>query len=106
MAQEATVGLMMWDGKSVGTLLNLFRLLNLNKKAVIYTVQEKRFREFRRPIEWKNFLESQDVGLQRKVEQRTRAEPKQEDTQTPVSMAASPFILSDREAVKPRSFDV
>ena len=106
MAQEATVGLMMWDGKSVGTLLNLFRLLNLNKKAVIYTVQEKRFREFRRLIEWKKFLESQDVGLQRKIEQRTRAEPKQEDTQTPVSMAASPLILSDREAVKPRSFDV
>ncbi len=85
MAQEATVGLMMWDGRSVGTLLNLFRLLNLQKKAVIYTVSEKKFREFRRPIEWKNFLESQDAGLRRKIEQRTRVEATQDDTQPPMS---------------------
>lgn len=85
MAQEATVGLMMWDGKSIGTLLNLFRLLNLNKKAVVYAVREKSFREFRRPIEWKNFLESQEAGLQRKVEQRTRLEPIREGMQPPMS---------------------
>lgn len=86
MAQEATVGLMMWDGKSVGTLLNLFRLLNLNKKAVIYTVQEKMFREFRRPIEWKNFLETQDSGLQRKIEQRTRLESVHGEAQSLMSL--------------------
>ncbi len=77
MAQEATVGLMMWDGKSVGTLLNVFRLLSLKKKSVIYTVPEKRFLEFRSGVEWENFLASRDIGLRHKIEQRTKLETTQ-----------------------------
>ena len=77
MAQEATVGLMMWDGRSVGTLLNVFRLLSLQKKAVIYTVPEKRFLEFRSGVEWENFIASRDVGLRHKVEQRAKLETAQ-----------------------------
>lgn len=74
MAQEATVGLMMWDGKSIGTLLNVFRLLSLKKKAVIYTAPEKKFREFRNSAEWRNFIENYDMGLRREVEKRTKLE--------------------------------
>lgn len=70
MAQEATVGLMMWDGKSAGTLLNVFRLLSLRKKVVIYTVPEKRFREFKSEAEWESFIASYDIGLRREVERR------------------------------------
>ena len=84
MAQEATVGLMMWDGKSVGTLLNVFRLLSLQKKAMIYIVSEKRFLEFRSGVEWENFIASRDVGLRHKVEQRAKLEtaPKNQPFQT------------------------
>ncbi|MCH8035760.1 MAG: hypothetical protein IIC53_01390 [Proteobacteria bacterium] len=84
MAQEATVGLMIWDGRSVGTLLNVFRLLSLQKKAVIYTVPEKLFLEFRSGVEWDNFLASRDVGLRHKVEQRAKLEtvPKNQPFQT------------------------
>ena len=84
MAQEATVGLMIWDGSSVGTLLNVFRLLSLKKKAVIYTVPEKLFLEFRSGVEWDNFLASRDVGLRHKVEQRAKLEtvPKNQPFQT------------------------
>ena len=78
MAQEATVGLMMWDGKSVGTLLNVFRLLKLSKKVVIYTVKEKRFIEFKSDVEWENFLANRDIGLREKVEQRIKLETTQE----------------------------
>ena len=85
MAQEATIGLMMWDGKSVGTLLNLFRLLSLKKKAVIYTVPEKQFLEFRSRVEWENFLESRDVGLRCKIEQRTKLETTRESRQSQTS---------------------
>lgn len=74
MAQEATVGLMMWDGKSIGTLLNVFRLLSLKKKAVIYTVPEKKFREFKSSAEWENFIASYDIGLRREVEKRAMLE--------------------------------
>ena len=85
MAQEATVGLMVWDGKSIGTLLNLFRLLNLKKKAVIYSAPEKRFQEFRNWSEWEHFLESQDIGLRRKIEQRAELETTQESKQFQMS---------------------
>lgn len=74
MAQEATVGLMIWDGKSVGTLLNVFRLLALQKKSVIYIVPEKRFLELRSKVEWQNFLSSRDNRLRHKIEQRTKFE--------------------------------
>ena len=74
MAREATVGLMVWDGKSAGTLLNLFRLLNLKKKAALFNVREKKFQEFRNRVEWENFLESQDVGLQYEIERRIELE--------------------------------
>lgn len=47
MAQEATHGLMLWDGKSIGTLMNLQRLVSHDKKAVLYTVPDKAFTEFR-----------------------------------------------------------
>ena len=74
MAQEATVGLMVWDGKSVGTLLNAYRLLNLKKKVVIYSVPEKRFLELRSGAEWDDFIAGRDTSLRRKVEQRAKVE--------------------------------
>ncbi|HLP58792.1 MAG TPA: hypothetical protein VK186_08185, partial [Candidatus Deferrimicrobium sp.] len=45
MADEASVGFMIWDGKSIGTLTNVFRLISQNKKVVIYTVPAKQFYE-------------------------------------------------------------
>jgi adenine-specific DNA-methyltransferase len=74
MAQEATIGLMMWDGKSVGTLLNVFRLLSFQKKAIVYAVPEKRFLEFRSDAEWKEFVASRDTALRRKIEERAQSE--------------------------------
>jgi len=85
MAQEATIGLMIWEGKSVGTLLNVFRLLGLRKKAVIYNVPEKRFLEFRSRIEWEIFLASRDIGFRHKIEQRTKLESTQESQQSQIS---------------------
>lgn len=75
MAHEADIGLMVWDGKSVGTLLNAMRLIGLQKKkVVIYIVPNKGFREFRRHHEWRSFFASCDAELRRKVEQRATRE--------------------------------
>ena len=41
MATAATVGLMLWDGQSRGTLMNVLRLADRNKPVVVY-VQPKR----------------------------------------------------------------
>lgn len=43
MADEATIGLMLWDGKSVGTLMNMLRLLRQQKKVVVYVAPTKAF---------------------------------------------------------------
>ena len=85
MAQEATTGIMMWDGQSVGTLLNIFRLLMLDKKAVLYAVKEKRFLEFNCQIDWEIFLQKRDMDLQKNVEKRKKLEPGQVSNQIQMS---------------------
>ena len=47
MAAEATVGLMIWDGKSRGTLLNILRLLSQGKAVVVHVGPKKAFAEVR-----------------------------------------------------------
>ena len=84
MAQEATVGLMIWDGSSIGTLLNLFRLLRLKKKAVLYIVPEKRFLELRRWTDWEGLLGNMDRGLQNKIVKRTKKEATEENMPSPI----------------------
>ena len=37
MANEASIGLMLWDGKSKGTLLQIWRMVAQGKKVVVYT---------------------------------------------------------------------
>lgn len=74
MAQEATVGLMVWDGKSVGTLMNVQRLLNLHKKAVVYAVPEREFMEFRTLEQWDAFVSSRSQALRTKLQQRSGLE--------------------------------
>src|SRR5208283_629786 len=56
MSHEATIGLMIWDGKSLGTLLNVLRLLRQQKKAVVYNVPEHQFWELKNQSQWQAFL--------------------------------------------------
>lgn len=74
MAREATVGFMVWDGKSVGTLLNVFRLLRQQKKAVIYNVAEKKFWELKSYTQWEDFISRSSIELRRKIEGRVALE--------------------------------
>ena len=43
MAEEAHCGLMLWDGKSKGTLSNIITLLSSGKKVLVYLSPEKKF---------------------------------------------------------------
>lgn len=74
MAKEATIGMMIWDGKSIGTLLNAFRLLTHDKKAVIYVTPEKRFWELKSFNEWNEFISNCDATLARKIEEKAALE--------------------------------
>lgn len=70
MADEATVGLMVWDGKSVGTLMNVYRLLARDKSAVVYSVPKDQFIEFKQASQWMEFLAQCESSLRQKIEQR------------------------------------
>jgi len=41
MAQEAKCGVMLWDGRSRGTLHNILNLIRSDKKTLVYFAPEK-----------------------------------------------------------------
>jgi len=47
MAERATAGLMLWDGKSRGTLENIRNLLTHNKPVALYLAPRRRFLNLR-----------------------------------------------------------
>lgn len=63
MAKEADLGLMIWDGKSPGTVLNVLRLIRANKIAVLYNVPEKRVINIKTLKDWESFLASTSIEL-------------------------------------------
>lgn len=92
MADDATVGFMVWDGKSKGTLLNVFRLLKQEKKVVVYNVVEKHFYELNSPTQWEEFVSHCDGELRNKVEELAAAETRARDSlprQLPISRRAA-----------------
>jgi len=74
MTDEATVGLMVWDGKSAGTLLNAWRLVTQHKNVVVYVTPAKQFRDLKSPAQWDEFISTCGDDLRHKVEQRAATE--------------------------------
>jgi len=73
MARLADFGLMIWDGKSPGTVLNVLRLIKAGKKAVLLNSREGKTLTFKGMSDWEAFLDSCDAGL--KDDLRERATP-------------------------------
>lgn len=70
MAREADFGLMLWDGKSPGTILNVLRLIGAGKKAVLLTVPETRTTTFKTVADWQAFLAACDAALRSALQER------------------------------------
>lgn len=51
MAREADFGLMIWDGKSIGTVLNILRLIRAGKKAVLLNLPNKAATTFKTSLD-------------------------------------------------------
>jgi hypothetical protein len=68
MAAEATVGLMLWNGQSRGTLMNVLRLTAANKPVVIYLPRKRTFVEIREGRDLANLL----TGLDGRAFERLR----------------------------------
>ena len=68
MADEASVGFMIWDGKSVGTLADVFRLISQHKKVVVYTVPANRFTDLKDLADWGSFMAPYGNDLRERIE--------------------------------------
>lgn len=78
MAREADFGLMIWDGKSTGTLLNVLRLLRQDKKVAVYSVPDQGFSDLRSYAQWDGFIARYGDALRREAEQKAAIEDRAE----------------------------
>ena len=69
MAQEASFGLMIWDGESAGTLMNALRLIRQNKRVEIFEAQKHGFVELKSEPEWNDFFACCSVEVRQRIEQ-------------------------------------
>jgi probable addiction module antidote protein len=104
MAKEADFGLMLWDGKSPGTILNVLRLVRTGKKAVLYDIAKKKVSNFKSPDDWKAFISSADKDIVESI--RERATPSEwtlnEDPHQPSLLD---HVKNHRKAHEPREVD-
>lgn len=70
MADEATIGLMLWDGESVVTLMNCARLLSQAKKVVLFVAPSDVFVDFRESSDWEAFLSRCDPSVRVRLNEK------------------------------------
>ena len=70
MARDAEFGLMIWDGKSPGTVLNVLNLVRASKKAVLINTPEKRAIAFNSGADWDAFLSQCSTDLRSDLRKR------------------------------------
>jgi hypothetical protein len=68
MADDADVALMLWDGQSSGTIVNVARLVSRSKPTVIYSAPTKTFATLKAPEELIEFLSAADPGVRAKLD--------------------------------------
>jgi len=74
MAEQSSVGLMIWDEKSKGTLLNVFRMVRLGKKAAVYLAPERRFFDIKTSADWEELLSRCAPELVEEIGREAQAE--------------------------------
>lgn len=76
MARRADFGLMIWDGKSPGTLLNLVRLLQGSKIAVLYNVPLKQTVNIKTADQLRTFYRTCTQSIRNDIEKRATGQEK------------------------------
>jgi hypothetical protein len=75
MSREADFGLMIWDNKSAGTLMNALRLVRQGKRVSIFEAQRNRFQELHNESEWKDFFSTCGDEVKRRIEKLSASDP-------------------------------
>lgn len=65
MADEGSIGFMVWDGKSKGTLDNVLRLMQQGKKAVVYFTPSRQFTTLRSMGDLERLSSRTHLGISR-----------------------------------------
>jgi len=89
MARAADFGLMIWDGKSPGTILNVLRLVLAGKIAVLFNVPENDVVNIKNVDHWKAFISRCSRELQ--LDLKERATP---DEWRSVEISDQPSLLA------------
>jgi hypothetical protein len=74
MANEATYGLMIWDGRSVGTLMNALRLIEQGKMAAVYVGLKKQFIDVKNWNDWELFVTNNASEMRRRLQEQVETE--------------------------------
>jgi len=74
MAEEATYGLMIWDGKSLGTLMNTLRLIGRGKMAAVYVGSKKQFIDLKDWNDWEWFVANNASEMKSRLDRQARIE--------------------------------
>ena len=73
MAVEADYGLMLWDGRSRGTLTNIVHLVREGKPVVVYIAPERAFHTLRGSHQLEEILERFDPTALRRIDHELQA---------------------------------
>jgi hypothetical protein len=74
MAEEAHYGLMVWDGRSVGTLMSVQRLSRQGKSIALYSIPEGRFTDIKGAVGWQAFAACRPPHLRARIEREAAIE--------------------------------
>ncbi len=86
MAEEAAYGLMIWDGKSLGTLMNVLRMVDRNKTVVVYVNPAKAFLDIKSEADFYRFVDNYAADLRAKLEDQARSELKRSRAHSQLTM--------------------
>lgn len=74
MARRADYGLMVWDGASPGTCLNVLRLASIASPCVVYDTMRGRVMTVHNTSDWRAMLHAAGPDVRRQVEARMTAD--------------------------------
>ncbi|MBI3811402.1 MAG: hypothetical protein HY283_04260 [Nitrospirae bacterium] len=67
MARESEFGLMLWDGESAGTMVNVARLVSAGKPVVLYVLPAKVFYTLKTPTDLEDVLSTSPRDVMMRV---------------------------------------
>jgi len=73
MAGEASVGFMLWDGESLGTLANVVRLLRRGKPTLVYSTSDGCFTDVRTEADLDRLMAQCPAGVRERLDTRLKS---------------------------------